>query len=152
MIVFGVTERGVVHELAALLYTLDQRERTTAEMTAYITATIVRWAMFAGWVCRTEARVRFGHDGRGRARIGYVDILVSRTNSADLAIEIDSTQKPWSMEKLRHLADSGLSSIWVRWGDAVWAGADNAVHVIQLSIPRSRRSRRRAADQLALPL
>jgi hypothetical protein len=133
-------------DLAGVLFGLETSTLTTAAMTRRITRAVVEWAGARGWAARTEARVDVGD----AERRGFVDVLVLRAPAQpDLAIEIDSTDKPWSVDKLRHVAAAGMQPIWIRWGDAEWAGAFDDVDVIQL--PLLRRQRHRAAGgQMAL--
>jgi hypothetical protein len=99
-------------------------------MTARITRAVVEWALAHGWAPVTEARVDAG-------QLGYVDVIVRRgAGLPDLAIEIDSADKPWSVAKLRHAASAGMEPIWIRWGDDAWAGAFDDVDVIQLPAVR----------------
>jgi hypothetical protein len=118
-------------DLADALFRLETSELTTAVVTARITRAVVEWAAARGWATRTEARVGVGES----ARLGWIDVVVLRgPRLPDLAIEIDSTQKPWSVDKLRHAVAAGMDAVWIRWGDAEWAGAFDDVDVIQLPL------------------
>ncbi len=133
-----------VDELAAVLFRLDFEGISTADGTTLITRTIVGWALRHGWPVRTEARVGLPISATAKSRLGYIDAIVRRGNGRpDLAIEIDSTDKEWSLAKLRHASAAGLDAIWIRWGDDDWAGAYDGVDVIQL--PARRREARRAS-------
>lgn len=134
-------------DLARTLFRLQTSTLTTAAMTARITRAVVDWAAVQGWATRTEARIGVGEE----TRLGYVDVIVLRQPAApDLAIEIDSTHKPWSVDKLRHAAAAGMHPIWVRWGADEWAGAFDDIDVIQLLLQRRVRSRARVQDQAEL--
>ena len=86
-------------------------------------------------------------------RPGYVDVIVLRQPAApDLAIEIDSVDKPWSVDKLRHAAAAGMDPVWVRWGDDEWAGAFDDIDVIQLPLQRRVRSRASSGQAELWPL
>src|SRR3954452_15985902 len=125
--------------LAGVLYELDTGRLATAQITSVITRRIVRWAHESGWPCRTEGRfdVDGGIAARDRQRLGFVDVLVHRgAPHADVAIEIDSADKPWSVVKLQHAAAAGMHAIWVRWGDDACAGIYDEVDVIQLPMLR----------------
>lgn len=144
------TKRSVTDELAALVFALDEGALETAAITAHITQAIVRWAIERGWSVRREARVAVGDAATSTGQLGFVDVLVRRGGSEpDLAIEIDSSQKPWSLAKLRHAAESGMHAIWIRWGDDDWPGVYDDVDVIQLRLARSP-GRRPDAPQLPL--
>jgi hypothetical protein len=137
------------HELARALFRLETSTLTTAAMTARITRAVVEWAAAQGWATRTEARVGVGEE----TRLGYVDVIVLRQPAApDLAIEIDSTHKPWSVDKLRHAAAAGMNPVWVRWGDDGWAGAFDDIDVIQLPLQRRVRSRTSTGQAELWPL
>lgn len=125
-----------VDELAELMFEFDPGGRTTAQVTREITRIIVTWAQARGWTARTEARVEV--PGLSAAsRSGYVDVLVLPGGGRPcVAIEIDSADKPWSLEKLRHAAAAGMRPIWIRWGDHEWASGHADVDVIQLPAQR----------------
>ncbi|MEP7379341.1 MAG: hypothetical protein ABI725_07250 [Chloroflexota bacterium] len=134
-------------DLARTLFRLETSTLTTSGVTARITRAILEWAAARGWATRKEARVGVGQG----ARLGFVDVIVLRQPELpDMAIEIDSTDKPWSVDKLRHAAAAGMHAIWIRWGDAEWAGAFADVDVIQLPLHRRTRVRTRQAMQMEL--
>jgi hypothetical protein len=137
------TDAEFTEVLATELFCLELRGLTTAAVTAAITKHIVRMAHGHDWQVRTEARVEVPLLRDLPDQLGFVDVLVSRGRPfPDVAIEIDSTDKPWSVIKLQHAAAAGMHSIWVRWGDDAWAGVYADVDVIQL--PTLRRSAPRA--------
>jgi hypothetical protein len=130
-------------DLARTLFRLETSTLTTAAMTARITRAVIQWAAARGWVARTEARVGVGE----LTRLGFVDVIVKRgDNQPDLATEIDSTHKPWSVDKLRHAVAAGMEAVWIRWGDDEWAGAFDDVDVIQLQLTRRARARFQAGQ------
>lgn len=136
-----------IDELAGVLFSLDTGTLTTRVVTARITRAVVEWAAGRGWATRTEARVEVGEG----TRLGYLDVVVLRTPSLpDLAIEIDSADKPWSVDKLRHAAAAGMDPIWVRWGDNQWAGTFEDVDVIQLPVTRRVAPRVKPSGQMGL--
>src|SRR5215831_14117164 len=108
--------------LATELFALELARLTTAAVTAAITRAIVRMARSHGWQVRTEARVEVPLLVGVAEQLGFVDVLISRGHEfGDVAIEIDSTDKLWSVVKLQHAAAAGMHAIWVRWGDGAWA-------------------------------
>jgi hypothetical protein len=142
---------NVVDDLATALFSLKDARLETRDMTARITREIVDWAIAHGWAARTEARVRPPPGSRFDPRSGFMDVVVRRSDGQpDLAIEIDSADKPWSVSKLRHAAAGGMLAIWVRWGDEEWAGIYDDVDVIQLPTLRRPSNPRRVQDQLSL--
>ncbi len=133
-----------VDELAEMLFGLELEGLSTRATTTEITRAIIRWSLARGWPVRTEARVGLLARSAADPRLGYIDAIVRRGNGQpDLAIEIDSTDKQWSVDKLLHAAVAGMDAVWVRWGDDIWAGSYEGVHVIQL--PARRRHERGAA-------
>ena len=138
-------------DLASVLFGLETSTLTTSAVTARITRAVVEWAAARGWAVRGEARVGVAASEGESAQLGFVDVIVHRGPAQpDLAIEIDSTHKPWSVVKLRHAIAAGMHAIWIRWGDDAWAGAFEDVDVIQL--PVARRHASRAGKELQLSL
>jgi hypothetical protein len=137
----AVTSDQAVELLARALFAYEAGSRTTREVTSDLTRLIVQWAIDQGWAARTEARIQLPV-GAGE-RLGIVDVLIVRGDGEQgLAIEIDSADKPWSVDKLRYAAAAGMRPVWVRWGDDDWAVKHSDVDVIQL--PGSRRPARKA--------
>ena len=136
-------------ELASCLFALDTESLDTVAITAQITRAIAQWAVAHGWNPCAEARVNLPTNDRGESRIGYIDVVVRRGGKPDLAIEVDSGDKPWSLDKLRHAVAAGMHAIWVRWGDDAWAGYYHDIDVIQLPA-RRRSAARHVGHQLPL--
>jgi hypothetical protein len=142
-------QTSVCDDLATALFGLEVGARTTGAVTRQLTRAIVDWALARGWRPRVEARVEAMAPSL-TAKLGYIDVIVSRGDGEpDLAIEIDSGDKPWSVDKLRHAAQAGMQAVWVRWGDEEWAGVYDDIDVIQLWLPR-RPVRRALSDQLPI--
>jgi hypothetical protein len=140
-------DQSFTDDLAQLLFEMDTSRLTTAATTRAITRAIVRWAHAQGWTVKTEARVDVPAKPSA-AQLGFVDVLVSRGQAQpDVAIEIDSTDKPWSVVKLQHAAAAGMHAIWVRWGDDAWAGTYDDVDVIQLRLIRRSQARQAESGQ-----
>jgi hypothetical protein len=145
---------SVTDELADLLFALDGSSLRTSAMTSHITRVIVAWAVARGWSVRTEARVNVDHRlNTSVERLGFLDVVIRRTDAvSDIAIEIDSADKPWSVAKLQHAAAAGMHAIWVRWGDDEWAGVYQDIDVIQLRIARTPAHRDRSSQLSLWPL
>jgi hypothetical protein len=141
---------GVVDDLATLVFGLDGGRLTTGRTTRHITQAIGRWAVARGWSVRTEAPVAVGDAQLGATQAGFVDVVIRRGGSApDIAIEIDSADKPWSVVKLQHAAAAGMRAVWIRWGDDEWAGVYEDVDVIQLRLSRAPERRTSQRGQLS---
>ena len=141
---------SVADDLATALFAADLRGMSTSVVTARITREVVAWARARGWTTRTEARVNVPSARAAPCQPGFVDVVVRRADRLpDLAIEIDSADKPWSVVKLQHAAAAGMHAIWVRWGDEKCAGVYDEVDVIQLSLTR-RPAHRRKPGQLSI--
>ena len=142
---------NVIDDLASVLFAIDESGLSTRDMTALIRREIAHWAWAQGWSVHAEARVGVpSHSGWG-ARKGFVDVIIDRgEREPALAIEIDSTDKPWSLAKLRHAAEAGMHAVWIRWGDEEWAGVYDDVDVIQLPARRRSATRSPVTSQLTL--
>ena len=84
---------SLVDDLATVLFELDVHKSSTGVVTRQITDAVVKWALARGWTPRVEARVE-ALTMLGSPRLGYLDVLVRRAGLPDLAIEIDSGDKP----------------------------------------------------------
>ena len=141
---------SVTDDLATALFATDLGGLPTAAVTARVTGEVVAWARARGWAARTEARVEVPTGQAAADHLGFVDVIVRRVDRLpDLAIEIDSADKPWSVIKLQHAAAAGMRAIWVRWGDEKWAGVYDEVDVIQLWLAR-RPAHKRRTGQLSI--
>lgn len=69
------------------------------------------------------------------ARLGYVDFAVVRDDAVALAIQIDRTDKRFSLTKLQHFSDGGATAIWVRWGEPTRLPIPGGVEIVQIPVP-----------------
>ena len=138
-----------IDELAAVVFALDATRLSARAISARLTTAIASWALAKGWSLRTEARIELRTaDGRLQD-YGFVDVIVRRgSGEPDLAIEIDQTDKPWSVAKLQYAMAMGMQAVWIRWSGADWTDVEG-VHVIHLPEVEKEPAPRRAPAQLA---
>lgn len=87
--------------------------RSGVQVTALLADSIGAWGEAHGWRVRREVAGRASHPA---GRRGYLDLICYPRDEPPVAIEIDRTNKLWSLAKLRAEEASGSSAIWVRWG------------------------------------
>jgi hypothetical protein len=145
----SVSSADVIDELAGVVFSLETARLSARGITARVTSAVASWALTKGWSARTEARIEIrAPDGRLRDH-GYIDLIVYRGPDApDLAIEIDQTDKPWSVAKLQYAMALGMEAIWIRWSGAEWTEVEG-VHVIHLPEVEKTAARRRVPAQLS---
>jgi len=81
---------------------------------------------------------------------GYLDLIVHRgQGEVDIAVEIDQTDKPWSVAKLQYAMALGMEAVWIRWSGSDWTDVDG-VHVIHLPEVEKKPAPRLAPAQLSL--
>ncbi|MEV0292576.1 hypothetical protein [Nocardia sp. NPDC050710] len=108
------TAQELHHFLSA---TFEWRKRTKAEVTQELTALVLRWSeTHPGWQALTESPSVATTEIRSGIRHGRLDVAIDRLASPKLVIEIDSSNKQWSLEKLVAEAMTGAHAIWLRWG------------------------------------
>ena len=141
---------SVVDELAEVVFKLDTRGLSARAITARVTAAIVEWASANGWAVRTEARIEIGRPHAAFGDYGYMDAIIHRAaGEPDIAIEIDQTDKPWSVAKLRYANALGMEAVWIRWSGSSWTDAEG-VHVIHLPELERERLPTKRSSQLTL--
>ena len=107
-----------------------KKEKESQQITGLVTDAVLAWAQANGWSARREVRITvygyvspvspYGRSRRSRLRIqhgerrGRIDIWC-RSLRTDLAIEIDQTNKSWSLAKLVQAQQNGAHAVWVRW-------------------------------------
>jgi hypothetical protein len=74
---------------------------------------------------------------------GNLDVVLTRPGSRDMVVEIDSTNKDRSMEKLRFAHRAGATAVWIRWRQGLVRKVPG-VHVIDL-VSDTRKTRRRTS-------
>ena len=84
--------------------------------TEVLKAQVVAWARSHRFQTQTEVEAVAAARRRHKRSIGLLDVLATHPSGQQVAIEIDFTNKVWSIEKLAAEADAGKLAIWVKWG------------------------------------
>jgi hypothetical protein len=87
------------------------------QVTTLIRDLVAVWAQSYGFISDTEKRslaTRTKHTGHRWP--GFLNVIGTHPSGLRLAIEIDRTNKAWSIEKLAAEAHQGAVAIWVKWG------------------------------------
>jgi hypothetical protein len=98
------------------LASVEFSDLSRSAVTALLTDRVIAWGRSHGFEAQTEVEaVATKRKPYGR-QIGLLDVLCSHRSGQQIAVEIDNTNKVWSIEKLAAEADSGKLALWVKWG------------------------------------
>lgn len=64
---------------------------------------------------------------------GLLDIIITKPDGTRYAIEIDSSNKRWSLEKLIHAHSIGYIPIWIRWRIKMKIEVPSFINLINLT-------------------
>jgi hypothetical protein len=102
-----------LREWLAQIHFVDLSRSAVTEL---LTDHVAAWGRSHGFDIQTEVEgVATKRKSYGR-HIGLLDVLCTHRSGQQIAVEIDNTNKVWSIEKLAAEADSGKLAIWVKWG------------------------------------
>jgi hypothetical protein len=99
--------------------------------TEFITSSIESFARGRGLACERE--VFLGLNRKTSGYKGLIDMVIKSTEGIGYAIEIDSSNKKWSLEKLLHAHSTGYVPIWVRWCAKINIQIPTVVNLIDLT-------------------
>ena len=99
--------------------------------TEFITSSIESFAHSQGWACERE--VFLGLKRKTDGYKGLIDIIIKRPEGMPYAIEIDSSNKKWSLEKLLHAYRKGYVPIWIRWCTKINIKIPSVINLIDLT-------------------
>jgi hypothetical protein len=88
----------------------------TADITQVITDLVQEWGQHdqtGPWRSHLEVAPPFIVSTG--ALCGRFDVLLTRTGTPDVVVEIDSQHRSRSMEKLRFAHTAGATAVWIRW-------------------------------------
>jgi hypothetical protein len=89
--------------------------------------------------CGATRKLKAGHEYRG-----FIDLFAVFPDQSSLAIEIDRSNKAWSLEKLEHVATQrNCRVLWIRWRGRVKMPEGCPIPVLDLTklgsqVPRGR--------------
>ncbi|OHB56582.1 MAG: hypothetical protein A2173_01835 [Planctomycetes bacterium RBG_13_44_8b] len=99
--------------------------------TELITSSIENFA--SGQRVECEKEVFLGLRRKRDGHKGLVDIIIRSPDGIRYAIEIDSSNKKWSLEKLLHAHSIGYVPIWVRWNAEININVPVVINLIDLT-------------------
>jgi hypothetical protein len=99
--------------------------------TEFITSSIESFARSRGLACERE--VFLGLNRKTDGYKGLIDVIIKRPEGMPYAIEIDSSNKRWSLEKLLHAHSIGYVPIWVRWCAKINIEIPTVINLIDLT-------------------
>ena len=124
------------------LLTLDLSGLSSRQVTADITAHVygVLFELGMGKVVRElSTGGRLQPPSSAPPRNGYVDVAVVRGAEVVLVVEIDRSDKRFSLTKLEYFLSHGSQAIWIRWGRATQLDVPAGIELIEIPFKRSNR-------------
>jgi len=100
------------------------------EGTRFLTARVIDFAQMHRFSYQTE--ISLGLKRPTSDRCGYLDFVLEKDNER-FAIEVDSSNKKWSLQKLLHAHSLGYRPIWIRWCVPIRIGVPEDVYLIDLT-------------------
>ncbi len=99
--------------------------------TELIASSVKSFALNQGFECEKE--VFLGLKRKTDGYKGLVDIIIKSLDGIRYAIEIDSGNKKWSLEKLLDASKKGYVPIWVRWCAKINVKIPAVINLIDLT-------------------
>jgi hypothetical protein len=112
--------------------------------TTFLSRFIREWSREHGLRCEGEVDIEVDLDGWLNPRKGRLDFVIDDY----IAIEIDTSNKQWSLKKLEYSLDLGYFPVWIRW--SYWGELFNmppGIHLIVLPELKDRARRDLAAGR-----
>jgi len=109
---------------------LEQRHQTSA-----ITEELYRWCEREHSALSTEAKIgRIAYKSSGKMRNARVDAFVRTEVGALYAIEVDRTNKTWSVDKLLHcFSQYEAIPVWIRWRGEIVGHLPESIYAVDIS-------------------
>ena len=99
--------------------------------TEILTSSIENFACEQKYECEKE--VFLGLRRKTDGHKGLIDIIIRSPNEKQYAIEIDSSNKKWSLGKLLDAYKKGYVPIWVRWNAEINIKVSEVINLIDLT-------------------
>jgi len=100
--------------------------------TELITAKLEKFAIEQKYEFKRE--VFLGLIRKSNGYKGLIDVILTTSDGIRYAIEIDSSNKKWSLEKLLHAHNIGYIPIWIRWCTKIKIEIPSVINLINLNI------------------
>jgi hypothetical protein len=137
----------LVADLAARLDGLVFADLTTDQVTARIIDEVVAWGRGHGWRVYRRAPSVVPLPPPLERQHSVLDVGVARADGPPLAVEVDSTDRRRTVEKLLAEAEAGRVPIWVRWSAGPIAVPPLPVRMVALQVTRHGHAYSRRPDR-----
>mgnify|MGYP000847671557 CR=1 FL=1 len=121
------------------LLTLDLSGLSSRQVTAEITADVHRVLLGLGMgkvVRELSTGGKLQPPSAAPPRNGYVDVAVVHGDEVVLVVEIDRSDKRFSLTKLEYFFSNGSQAIWIRWGRATRIDIPIGIELIEIPIKK----------------
>ncbi|OHB50069.1 MAG: hypothetical protein A2Y10_14050 [Planctomycetes bacterium GWF2_41_51] len=116
--------------LGSINESIYNKKRPRAEGTELITSVIQTFAKENQF--GFEREVFLGLTRKTNDYKGLIDIIIIKPDGTRYAIEIDSSNKKWSLEKLIHAHNIGYVPVWIRWHTKIKIEIPKHINLINL--------------------
>jgi hypothetical protein len=91
-------------------------DRDTDQVTALLTDAVAEWGRAHHWKVYRRAPSVVPLPAPYADRFSVVDVGIARPGAAPVVVEVDSTDRQRTLDKLLAEAAAGRVALWVRWG------------------------------------
>jgi hypothetical protein len=124
------------------LLTLDLSGLSSQQVTIDISAEVNRvlFGLAMGKVVRElSPGVKLQPPSAAAPRNGFVDFAIVRGAEVVLVVEIDRSDKRFSLTKLEYFLNRGSQAIWIRWGRATQLDVPVGIELIEIPVKKRTR-------------
>lgn len=125
--------------LQAALLSLDLNGLSSRQVTTALTAEVDRVLGDTGLGSVVREFPTYGRvqpPSGATPRVGHLDFAIVEAERVVLAVEIDRSDKKFSLTKLCHFQDRGAACIWIRWGTDPKVRVPDGVELIYVPLGR----------------
>ena len=137
-----------VESLRAVLVDVwpEAQQGDSRAITKALTRAVRQWARSGGHRVEQEVRIEvpgYVSKAGNKRSTGYLDFVITCGGEHEprkrIALEIDRSNKRFSVAKLVAALDEGFESVWIKWGTPVRVDVPSQVHLVQLHFDASER-------------
>ncbi|HEY0696282.1 MAG TPA: hypothetical protein VGD43_00550 [Micromonospora sp.] len=109
---------------------------TAGQVTERIIDAVADWGGGEGWRVYRRARSVVTLPPPLSRQHSVIDVACARPDGPPVVIEVDSTDRRRTLDKLLAEADAGRIALWVRWGTGRFVAPPPPVHLVTCPVTR----------------